>query len=98
MKTRCQYCQGHTLDDMRGNCGACGAPRGIEPRKSVSFNSFTTQELLDDCIVSLREDTSPSLYDAVSSDWIGSAYSSAIWRAMQRLPIAIRAEITPLTD
>jgi ribosomal protein L37E len=26
-KTHCRYCGGVTFDDMRGNCGACGAPR-----------------------------------------------------------------------
>ena len=26
-KTKCNYCGGVTVDDMRGNCGACGAPR-----------------------------------------------------------------------
>jgi|SRR5262245_11570380 len=27
MKTTCQYCKGSTLDDVRGNCSACGAPK-----------------------------------------------------------------------
>lgn len=27
MKSQCTYCGGHTKDDGRGNCGACGAPR-----------------------------------------------------------------------
>lgn len=27
MKQSCTYCGGHTVDDERGNCGACGAPR-----------------------------------------------------------------------
>ena len=24
---RCEFCGGNTVDDMRGNCCACGAPR-----------------------------------------------------------------------
>ena len=24
----CQYCHCHSPNDSRGNCGACGAPRG----------------------------------------------------------------------
>jgi len=27
-KHRCSYCQSNSPDDMRGNCNACGAPRG----------------------------------------------------------------------
>jgi hypothetical protein len=26
-KAYCHYCNGNTIDDRRGNCGACGAPR-----------------------------------------------------------------------
>jgi hypothetical protein len=26
-KYYCHYCNGNTIDDRRGNCGACGAPR-----------------------------------------------------------------------
>lgn len=27
MKHACGFCHGHTFDDTRGNCGACGGPR-----------------------------------------------------------------------
>lgn len=27
-KTKCEYCGGFTKDDYRGNCIACGAPKG----------------------------------------------------------------------
>ncbi len=26
-KNFCDYCKGYTIDDSRGNCSACGAPR-----------------------------------------------------------------------
>lgn len=32
VKQRCAYCGGNTVDDTRGNCGACGGPR-IEEKK-----------------------------------------------------------------
>jgi len=31
MKHTCEYCGGHTHDDKRGNCVACGAPRTKPP-------------------------------------------------------------------
>jgi hypothetical protein len=31
MKHTCEYCGGHTHDDDRGNCSACGAPRTTPP-------------------------------------------------------------------
>jgi hypothetical protein len=27
LKHDCGFCHGRTVDDVRGNCGACGAPR-----------------------------------------------------------------------
>jgi len=31
----CSYCQSNSIDDMRGNCCCCGAPRGEDKSRYV---------------------------------------------------------------
>jgi hypothetical protein len=41
MKTSCSYCFGITLDDARGHCAGCGAPRTEkhhnDPKRHLAF-------------------------------------------------------------
>ncbi len=38
---KCDYCGGITTDDMRGNCGACGAPRKVDLKIVRPMEIFT---------------------------------------------------------
>jgi len=55
-KTTCEYCQGTTPDDSRGNCVACGAPREQEKEEN------TFEQWAEDI-----EATEPTSWTAASS-------------------------------
>ena len=45
-KHPCAFCHSNSPDDMRGNCNACGAPRGEEKHKHY-YGSFMGEPVYD---------------------------------------------------
>ena len=46
-KTNCNYCGSVTVDDERGNCGACGAPRSWSNRVTGLATDYERMERQD---------------------------------------------------
>ena len=44
---RCEYCKSYSHEDMRGNCGCCGAPREMHSKlPEVCSMEYARQKML----------------------------------------------------
>lgn len=75
-KHACGYCGGHTVDDSRGNCAACGGPRSDNRTQGGLLPESAWALTADEKYIS-RDETEMVVRYAINIGYIGSESAGA---------------------